>query len=90
MVLPQNQTIIAICDGTNVYNAQTATTSFISLLTLGNGSAAIPSLSFQSDATTGLYLAASNQLGFAANGTNAATLTPTGFRIPVGISGGAF
>lgn len=88
--LPQNQTIIAICDGTNVYNAQTSTSSFINALTLGNGSAAAPSLSFTGDATTGLYLAASHQLGFAVNGVNAGTLTPTGLLMPVGINGGAF
>ena len=88
--LPQNQTIIAICDGTNVYNAQTATTSFINALTLGNGSAAAPSLSFTGDAGTGLYLAASHQLGFAINGLAAGQLTPTGLLLPVGINGGAF
>jgi hypothetical protein len=88
--LPQNQTIIAICDGTNVYNAQTSTSSLINALTLGDGSAAAPSLSFVSSATTGLYLAASNQLGFAVGGVNAGTLASTGFRIPVGIVGGAF
>jgi len=90
LVLPQNQTIIAICDGTNVYNSQTATSSTISQLTLGNGSAGAPSLSFLSSATTGLYLAASNQLGIAANGANVATFTPNGLAVPVGISGGAF
>lgn len=88
--LPQNQTIIAICDGTNVYNAQTSTSSLINALTLGDGSAANPSLSFISSATTGLYLAASNQLGFAIGGVNAGTLASTGFRVPVGIVGGAF
>ena len=90
VVLPQNQTIIAICDGTNVYNAQTSTSSLINALTLGDGSAAAPSLSFVSSATTGLYLAASNQLGFAINGLNAGTLASTGLRMPVGIVGGAF
>lgn len=88
--LPQNQTILAICDGTNVYNAQTSTSSFINALTLGNGSAAAPSLSFTGSATTGLYLAASNQLGFAIAGVNAGTLASTGLRMPVGIIGGAF
>ena len=88
--LPQNQTILAICDGTNVYNAQTSTSSFINALTLGNGSAAAPSLSFQGDAQTGLYLAASHQLGFAINGLAAGALTPTGLLLPVGINGGAF
>lgn len=88
--LPQGQTILAICDGTNVYNAQTSTSSFINALTLGNGSAAAPSLSFTGSPTTGLYLAASNQLGFAINGVNAGTLASTGLRMPVGINGGAF
>jgi hypothetical protein len=68
ITLAQNQTIIAICDGTNVYNAQPSTSSFINALTLGNGAAATPSLSFSGSATTGLYLAATNQLGFAVNG----------------------
>lgn len=90
VTLPQNQTILAICDGTNVYNAQTSTSSFINALTLGNGSAAAPSLSFTGSPTTGLYLAASNQLGFAVNGLNAGTLTATGLLMPVGINGGAF
>lgn len=88
--LPQNQTILAICDGTNVYNAQTSTSSFINALTLGNGSAVAPSLSFLGDAQTGLYLAASHQLGFAINGLAAGQLTPTGLLLPVGINGGAF
>lgn len=90
IVLPQGQTVIAICDGTNVYNAQTSTSSTINSLTLGNGSAAAPSLSFLSDSLTGLYLAASHQLGFAVNGVNAATLTSTGLLVPVGINGGEF
>ena len=88
--LPQNQTIIAICDGTNIYNAQTATTSFINSLTLGNGSAAAPSLAFTGDTLTGLYLAATHQLGFAVNGLEAGKLTATGLLLPVGINGGAF
>jgi len=90
ITLGQNQTIIAICDGTNVYNSQTATSSSISSLTLGNGSAANPSLSFTGDATTGLYLAASHQLGLAVAGVNAGTLTSSGLLLPVGINGGAF
>ena len=90
ITLPQGQTIIAICDGTNVYNAQTATVSTFNSVTLGNGSAAAPSLSFSGDATTGLYLAASGQLGFAASGANAATLSSSGLLVPVGISAGTF
>jgi hypothetical protein len=90
VVLPQNQAALVICDGSNVYNANSATLSFASTLTLGNGSAAAPSLNFQSDNTTGLYLAASGQLGFAIAGTSAGTLTAAGLLLPVGISGGTF
>jgi len=90
VVLGQNQTIIAICDGTNVYNAQTATSSTLTSLTLGNGSAANPSLNFTGDTTTGLYLVGSGQLGFAASATNKMTLTTTGLLVPSSIPGGAF
>ena len=90
VVLNQNQTIIAICDGTNVYNAQTATSSVLTSLTLGNGSAANPSLNFSGDTTTGLYLVGSGQLGFAASATNKMTLTTTGLLVPSSIPGGAF
>jgi len=90
VILPQGQTIIAICDGTNVYNAQTSTSSFINALSIGNGSAANPSLSFLGDATTGLYLPASNQFGISVAGVNAATFTTTGLLVPAGVLGGAF
>ena len=90
LVLAQNQTIIAICDGTNVYNAQTATSSTINSLTLGNGSAAAPSLSFVGDGTTGLYLPASGQLGIAVSGAAAGYVSSNGLFLPVGINGGAF
>jgi hypothetical protein len=90
VVLPQNQTVIAICDGTNVFNSQTATSSSLTSLTLGNGSAALPSLNFNSDNTTGVYLVASGQLGFSYGGVNGMTLTSGGLLVPVGIPGGAF
>ena len=90
VVLPQNQTIIAICDGTNVYNAQTTTTSTLSALTVGNGAPTGPSLNFLGDTNTGLYLVASGQLGFAIGGANAMTLTSSGLFIPVGIAGGTY
>lgn len=90
LALTQNQTIIAICDGTNVYSAQTATTSFINSLTLGNGSAASPSLNFFGDTATGLYLAGTHQLGFAINGVSAGQLTASGLLLPVGVAGGQF
>ncbi len=90
VVLPQNQTIIAICDGTNVYNSQTASTSTLTSLTLGNGAAGAPSLNFLGDTTTGVYLVGSGQLGFSIGGTNGMTLTSSGLLVPVGIPGGGF
>jgi hypothetical protein len=90
VVLAQGQTIIAICDGTNVYNSQTSTSSSLTNLTLGNGSAASPSLNFTGDVTTGLYLVGSGQLGFSASASNRMTLTTTGLLVPVGVPGGAF
>ena len=89
-VLPQGQTVIAICDGTNVYNSQTSTSGSITSLTLGNGASTNPSLNFAGDTTTGVYLAASGQLGFAVSGINSATLTASGLQVPVGIAGGGF
>ena len=90
IILPQGQTIIAICDGTNVYNAQSSTSSFINALSIGNGSAPNPSLSFLGDATTGLYLPASGQFAISVAGVNAATFTSTGLLVPAGVLGGAF
>lgn len=89
ITLDQNQTVIAICDGTNVYNSQTSF-SGITSITLENGSASQPSLNFVGDTSTGVYLVGSGQLGFAVSGANGMTLTTTGLLVPVGIPGGAF
>jgi hypothetical protein len=89
-VLGQNQAVLLVCDGTNVFTTTSATTSFTSSLTIGNGSAASPSLNFSGDTTTGLYLAASGQLGFAIAGASAGQLTSSGLLLPVGIQSGTF
>jgi len=89
--LAQGQTVIVVCDGTNVYNANTSTSaSSITSLTLANGAASSPTLNFSSDTTTGLYLIGSGQLGFSADGVNKMTLTSTGLLVPAGIGGGVF
>ena len=90
VTLAQTQTLIVICDGNNVYNAQTASSSSLTSLTLGNGTGANPSLNFAGDTTTGVYLVGSGQLGFAAAASNRMILTSTGLLVPVGIPGGAF
>lgn len=90
VVLPQGQTIIAICDGTNVYNAQTATSTVLTTLTLDNGTAGAPSLNFTGGTTTGLFLAATNTLGLAAGGVQVATASTSGLNSVYGIPGGSF
>lgn len=86
----QGQTAFVVCDGTNVYSTTSNTSSSFTSATLAPGSVSAPSLNFLGNTNTGLYLPASNQIGFAVNGTNGMTLTTTGLNIPVGISGGTF
>ena len=90
IVVPTTQAIIAIGDGTNLYNANSATTSFIASLQLGNGTAANPSLYWVNDTTTGLYSPASGSIGIAIGGASAGILAASGLKLTVGIIGGAF
>jgi hypothetical protein len=90
VTVAQGQTLTVVCDGTNVYNSSSASGGTVTTLTINSGSAAAPSLNFTGNTNTGVYQPATNQIGFALNAANAATLTATGFLIPVGISGGTF
>jgi hypothetical protein len=91
----QNQTALLICDGTNVYSATSSTSNPTSVV-LNPGSVASPTLSFLGNTTTGLYLPATNQIGFAINGSNGMTLSSTGLTVQNavtaigGIAGGTF
>lgn len=86
----QGQTAFVVCDGTNVYSTTSNTSSSFTSATLAPGAVSAPSLNFQGNLTTGLYLPASNQIGFAVNGTVGMTLSSTGLAITNGISGGTF
>jgi hypothetical protein len=88
--VPQGQTLTVICDGTNVFNASSASGGALTTITIDSGSAVAPSLNFVGDTTTGMYQPASSQIGFAISASNVATMTATEFLIPVGISGGTF
>jgi len=90
VTVTQGQTLTVVCDGTNVYNSSSASGGTVTTLTINSGSAAAPSLNFTGNTSTGVYQPATNQIGFALNAANAATLTATGFLIPVGITGGTF
>ena len=82
--------MIVICDGTNVYNANSATVSSLASLTLNVGTAAAPSLNYTGDTTTGFYRPASGQLGFSLTGVSKMTLEADGLHVIDGIKGGTF
>lgn len=84
----QGQRSIAMCDGTDVVSAQSATAT--TSLTLVDGSDLSPALSFASQTNTGLYKANTEDLGVTINGTNVATFKSTGLVVTAGISGGLF
>lgn len=93
--VPQSQTIILICDGTNVYNAQTATSTSFTTISVSAGTPSTPSLNFGVSGgggynNTGIYAPASGQIGFAINGASAGYISSTGMYLTVGINGGAF
>jgi hypothetical protein len=95
IVLAQGGTVIAVCDGTNVYNASTATVGAVTQITLGPGSAGSPSVNFTGNTQTGLFLPSSTQVGISiANaqilGIGAAGNAIPGIACPLGISGGTF
>jgi hypothetical protein len=90
VTVAQGQTLTVVCDGTNVYNSSSASGGTVTTLTINPGSAAAPSLNFSGNTSTGMYQPATNQIGWSLNAANAATLTATGFLIPVGIGGGTF
>jgi hypothetical protein len=87
---PNNQAVLAISDGTNMYNANSASLGTVSSVLLGNGSSASPSLAWQNDSSSGFYSPGSGQIGFAIGGTSVGVLTATGLRLTAGINGGSF
>lgn len=67
IIVPQGNSSILYCDGTNVDNAFTASVS--GNLTLNNGSATSPSLNFVNSLSTGLYSPGTGVFSATANGT---------------------
>ena len=88
VAVPQNQNAILFSDGVNVVNASNIIGSFNSV-TLASGSAASPTMTFATDPSTGLYLPASGQLGFAISGVQGGLLTSAGFTAPAFIPSGS-
>jgi hypothetical protein len=92
LAINPNQSVIAICDGTNVYNANTYSAGSYTntSITLAPGSAATPTFNYVGDLTTGIYQPTSSQVGITITGTNVATFSSSGLVVPLGISGGSF
>lgn len=96
VVIPQGTTITVICDGTNVYNASSGSTSSITSLTLGNGSLAVPSAKFSGDLNTGFYLPSTGNFRMVVANTGVADFTSAGISTPGtvtaigGVLGGTF
>jgi hypothetical protein len=90
VTIAQGTSLVIICDGTNCYNAASGSSSTVTSLTLGNGSLSTPSLKFVGDVNTGLFLPASQQLGFVIANQLAGFFDSTGFTATNGISGGTF
>lgn len=90
VVVPQGDSLVVICDGTNCFNAASGSSSSLTSLTLGNGSLAVPSLKFLGDLNTGLYLPSTGKLGFVVANTLAGYFDSTGLYATNGIKGGGF
>jgi len=96
VTVAQGTSLIVVCDGTNVYNAASGTSSSITSLTLGNGSLAVPSLKFSGDLNSGLYLPNTSQVGFVIANAQAGYYNATGLTMAGtgtfigGMAGGTF
>jgi hypothetical protein len=96
VTIAQGASLVVICDGTNVYNAASGSSSSITSLTVGNGSLSVPSIKFSGDVNSGIYLPATGQVTFVVANTavgyyNSSGLTMAGTVTALsGISGGTF
>lgn len=75
--VPVNQQSTLVCDGTNLFNANTVITGG-SAVSLVDGSMANPSLSFVLDATTGIYRPSAGQMGISVLGNEVVEYSSTG------------
>ena len=90
VTIPQSQSLILVCDGTNVYNANSATISTLPSLTLNAGTAANPSLNYSGDTTTGMYQPSSGAVGWSLSGVAKMSIQADGLHVTDGIKGGTF
>jgi hypothetical protein len=95
VTISANNQVTVICDGTNFYNANTATVAG-SLASLLNGTVSNPALYFASETNTGVYRAGAGQWNTAILGVLVSTLAASGLTIAgsgtftSGVSGGTW
>lgn len=95
VVVPVNNQVTVICDGTNFYNANTVQAG-ASTISLVNGSVGAPSLNFALETNTGMYRPGPGQIGFAILGALLLNMSASGISVngtgnfTGGISGGTF
>ena len=78
--IPQGARIIALCDGTNVVSAQSATAN--TSVSLTDGSASVPSLYFATQTNSGLYKSGTQDVGVTVNGVSVGVFGSTGLYTP--------
>jgi hypothetical protein len=94
-IVPAGQQVTLVCDSVNLYNANTIQAGIISAL-LADGSAAVPSLAFATEPSTGLFRPAGGQLGISILGTQEVTFSAAGMTVAGtgtftgGVLGGTF
>jgi hypothetical protein len=94
-VVPAGQQVILLCDSVNLLNASTIAAGALNL-SLANGTAAVPSLNFAAEASTGVYRPASGEFGISILGSQVLDVSATGLTITGtgtfsgGVLGGAF
>jgi hypothetical protein len=95
VAVPGSQQAILLCDSVNLFNASTVAVGGSSV-SLVNGSVGSPSLSFLSEASTGMYYVGTGEIGLAILGVKRFGLSATGLTISGsgtftgGVSGGVF
>lgn len=77
-IIPAGQQATLICDGTNFLNANTIAAG-ATTLSLNNGSAGNPALSFASETNTGIYRPSAGNFGISILGTQRFNLSATEF-----------
>jgi len=80
LVLSAGNVLTVLSDGLNLFPLTTASTG---LFYAANGTAALPSYSFNNDTTTGMYLVGSSILGLTANGNQMVQLDNSNLSVPL-------